>query len=124
MAKPQTVDLARIVKELGKALPKSYHDDQLGPRIRKRRRELGLLQHELAFRGCSTGNLSRIERGEYSPAFDLVLKLCLMLDLNPRYLCWGRGAKQLQPERQRYILEFLGLPDRELQALLNRRRKS
>ena len=115
---------AAIIKALGKALPKRYHDDQLGARIRKRRREWGLLQRELAFRGCGAGNLSRIERGEYSPAFDLVLKLCLILDLNPAYLCWGRGIKQLQPERERYILEFLGLPERELRALLNRRRKS
>lgn len=115
---------ADFAKALGRALPRAYCDDQLGPRIRRLRREMGLRQGQLAFPGCSLSNLSQIERGIHTPSLELALKLCLMLDANPRYLCWGRGPKRLLPERQRYILEFLGVSDRDLRKLLDRRRKS
>jgi len=62
----------------------------IGERIRQLRGEL--LQEELAeFLGISQGQLSKIERGQWAPTVEVVLRLSERFKTNVDWIVTGRG---------------------------------
>jgi transcriptional regulator with XRE-family HTH domain len=58
----------------------------VGKRLRTLRQELGLTLSDVADRtGVSVSNLSKIERGDVSPSFDIVMRICHGLDVAIEY---------------------------------------
>ena len=63
---------------------------EVGHRIAKRRRELGIKQNALAKKlGYHKNHLSGIEHGRISPSIELFIALCKELDVSPNYLLEG-----------------------------------
>jgi tetratricopeptide (TPR) repeat protein len=58
-------------------------------RLRKARREAGLSQTELAFPGCSSGYISRLEAGERTPSLQVVRELARRLGVSESWLAHG-----------------------------------
>lgn len=54
----------------------------LGAELRKSREAAGLTQEQVAARAkISREYVSHLERGEYSPTFDVLLRVCAALDV-------------------------------------------
>ena len=65
-----------MVKAKGRP-PRSAGAGLVGDRLAALRHDLGLTLGELAKRtGVSVSNLSKIERGEVSPSFDVIMRIC------------------------------------------------
>ncbi len=63
---------------------------EMGQRIQKERKELGLSQEQLAIAvGVSLNSISSIERGIFSPALDTFHEICDALMVSPDYLLFG-----------------------------------
>ncbi len=63
---------------------------QIGRRIYKKRKDLGLTQEELADRsGLSQSFLTCIERGEKGPGFDSIIRISRALETSTDYLLMG-----------------------------------
>lgn len=63
---------------------------QIGSRICKKRKKMGLTQEELAFRsGLSQPFLACIERGEKGPGFYSIIRISDALDTSTDYLLRG-----------------------------------
>ena len=62
----------------------------VGDRVRKRRRELGLSQRELASKGVSYAYISRIENGERNPSVSVLRKLAPKLGVSVDWLETGK----------------------------------
>lgn len=63
---------------------------EVGKRIAKRRKELGIKQNALAAKlNYNKNHLSGIEHGRISPSMDLFVALCKELDVTPDYLLEG-----------------------------------
>lgn len=69
---------------------KAYPPSGFGARLRKLRETASLSQRELAERvlvGVHPNTLARMERGEYEPAWPLVLALAAALGATPNDFC-------------------------------------
>lgn len=68
--------------------------EAFGERLREERRRQGLTQDELAARAeCSSVTLSKLERGENLPTFDILLSLSIALGTSPNALVgWPENA--------------------------------
>jgi transcriptional regulator with XRE-family HTH domain len=65
-------------------------DAQVGSRIRRRRRELGLSQRALSGRGISYAYISRVESGKRTPSLSALIALAERLETTALYLASGR----------------------------------
>lgn len=64
--------------------------NELGLRIKKRRRELGLKQNELSeMMGISNNYLSNIENGHSIPSLEVFSDICIKLKITPDLLLLG-----------------------------------
>ena len=64
--------------------------ENFGNNIKKRRKNLGIHQYELAERlDISPNHLSSLETGKTKPSFDLLCRLCVELNVSPDYLMLG-----------------------------------
>ena len=64
---------------------------EIGQRIQKERKALGLSQEQLAVAvGVSLNSISSIERGIFSPALDTFHEICDALMVSPDYLLFGK----------------------------------
>jgi tetratricopeptide (TPR) repeat protein len=63
--------------------------DGVAARLRAARRDAGLSQTELAFPGCSSGYISRLEAGERTPSLQVVRELARRLGVSEDWLAHG-----------------------------------
>ena len=64
--------------------------ESFGKNIKRRRKNLGIPQYELAERlDISPNHLSSLETGKTKPSFDLLCKLCVEINVPPDYLMLG-----------------------------------
>ena len=64
--------------------------EQIGKRIHKKRKELGMTQDDLADRsGLSQSFLTCVERGEKGLGYDSIIKICDALGTSADYLLTG-----------------------------------
>lgn len=64
--------------------------DDMGNRIRLRRRELNIKQTELAEKlEISNNHMSSIETGKQKPSLDIFVSICIHLNVSPDYLLLG-----------------------------------
>lgn len=89
---------------------------EMGIRIAKRRKHLGISQNLLAEKvGISNNHMSNIERGREKPSFDVLINLCNELQVTPDYLLMGSMYPQGVPKN---IVDSLSLCTKEDIALL------
>lgn len=68
----------------------NYRYDEIGKRIRLRRKELQIKQSSFAeILDISNNHLSSIENGREKPSLDLLLLICEHLNVTPDYLLLG-----------------------------------
>ncbi len=72
--------------------PSTHVDDPklVGQRLREARERAGLSQGKLAFDGCTTAYISRIEAGTRIPSLQILTELARRLDVSVDYLAQGR----------------------------------
>jgi transcriptional regulator with XRE-family HTH domain len=104
----------QAVKDLVASLPPHHCDQLTGRRIAKRRKQLGLRQEDLSRSSGPYIPISAIETGRQRPSLINLLRLSLLLDINPDYLAWGRGDPKLGRRTEEYIFRFLGVKQTEL----------
>ncbi|MCM1082306.1 MAG: helix-turn-helix transcriptional regulator [Clostridium sp.] len=81
--------------------------EKFGNSIKKRRKNLGIHQYELAERlDISPNHLSSLETGKTKPSFDLLCKLCIELDVSPDYLMLGSMHPDNVPQNIMDKLKF------------------
>jgi transcriptional regulator with XRE-family HTH domain len=68
-----------------------HYDDPaaVGQRLFEAREAAGLSQRELAFPGCSSAYISRIERGERIPSLQVMRELARRLGVSEQALAFG-----------------------------------
>jgi tetratricopeptide (TPR) repeat protein len=66
--------------------------ERLAARLREARSAAGLRQSDLAFPGCSTGYVSRIEKGERVPSLQVVRELARRLGVTESWLAKGENG--------------------------------
>lgn len=64
----------------------------LGTRLQQARKQAGLTQRDLAFSGCSSGYISRIEAGERVPSLQILRELARRIGVSESFLRTGREA--------------------------------
>lgn len=71
----------------------SYFDNpqKVGQRIRATREAAGLSQRDLAFPGCTSAYISRIERGERVPSLQILREFASRLGVTEVFLAQGEG---------------------------------
>ena len=71
-----------------------HYDDPaaVGKRLLEAREAAGLSQRELAFPGCSSAYISRIERGERIPSLQVMRELARRAGVSEQALAFGREA--------------------------------
>jgi len=80
---------------------------EIGQRIQKERKDLGLNQEQLAIAvGISLNSISSIERGIFSPALDTFYELCDALMVSPDYLLFGKSEEKQTPSVIRKFLRM------------------
>ena len=69
-----------------------HYDDPaaVGLRVAEAREAAGLSQRELAFPGCSSAYISRIERGERIPSLQVMRELARRTGVSEQALAFGR----------------------------------
>lgn len=81
------------------AEPRSKAAQELGDRIRHRRKELGLSQEDIAIlAGMHWTNWGKIERGQANPSLTTIVRMAGVLGIDPSELVRGLGLGDL-PER-------------------------
>lgn len=71
----------------------------IGQRIAKRRLQIGLKQNMLAERlDISNNYLSSIERGKEKPSLEIIVKICIELQVTPDYLLMGNMYSNNVPQ--------------------------
>ena len=81
---------------------------EVGRRIAKKRKELGLKQSEVnEMAGLSDKYLSNIERASSIPSIDVLMKLCDVLGTTPDYLLLGTTADKSSEEFGKHIQDIL-----------------
>lgn len=64
--------------------------NEMGNRIKMRRKELNIKQYQLAeFLDISNNHMSSIENGTQKPSLDVFIKICTALGVSPNYLLMG-----------------------------------
>lgn len=88
--------------------PKSEASRILGLRLRERRLALSLNQETVAhLAGLNVSNYARIDRGHGNPTFYTLIRLAIVLGMEPSELLAGFTAEQLPPTRDSYTaLDF------------------
>ena len=67
-----------------------FQYQEMGTRIKIRRKELRIKQAELAESlGISNNHMSSIENGKQKPSLDTFIKICQCLNVSPDYLLLG-----------------------------------
>lgn len=90
---------------------------EVGPRLRKRRRDLKLAQQEVAERsGITKGMISKLETGRAIPSLPVLLRLLEVLDFAPEFFFHDSQQKRRQPYVHRTAREAMPL-EREITAL-------
>ena len=103
--------------------------NELGTRIKKRRRELGLKQNELSeMMGISNNYLSNIENGHSIPSLEVFSDICIKLKITPDLLLLGVIRVDNIPENIKDNLklctkEELQLIDGIIRCILENRNK-
>jgi len=79
--------------------PSDHVDDPraVGKRLREARRRAGLSQRDLAFPGCTTAYISRIEAGVRIPSLQVLTRLADRLDVSAEFLATGRDSPVVDP---------------------------
>lgn len=92
---------------------------EIGKRIARRRKELGLRQVQVCERaGINDKYLSCIERATSIPSLDVLMKLALALDTTPDELLIG--SVRHESDEWRDVAELLrGMDDRQLRLAKN-----
>lgn len=71
----------------------------IGQRIAKRRNQAGLKQNLLAeMIGISNNYLSSIERGKEKPSLEILINICIALQVTPDYLLMGNMYSNNVPQ--------------------------
>ena len=72
-----------------------HYDDPaaVGKRLFEAREAAGLSQRELAFPGCSSAYISRIERGERIPSLQVMRELARRAGVSEQALAFGRETR-------------------------------
>lgn len=84
---------------------------EMGRRISKRRKALGIKQTVLAEKvGVNSNHLSSVETGKVTPSLELFVKLCDELDVTPDFLLEGAMHSNNVPKS---VIEHLRLCSRE-----------
>jgi transcriptional regulator with XRE-family HTH domain len=109
-------EVEQALNEVWHSLPERYCDKRVGSRIAKRRKELGFTQKDLAGPNYTAAYISRVENNERTPSLQLLLRLALVLDINPEYLAFGRSNKEIGKLKRHYALVFIGVPEDSLRA--------
>jgi tetratricopeptide (TPR) repeat protein len=65
-------------------------------RLRVARRDAGVSQTELAFPGCSSGYISRLEAGERTPSLQVVRELARRLGVSENWLAYGEDGRDAE----------------------------
>ena len=88
--------------------------ETIGERVRRRRLELGLSQHQLAAAGVSTAYIGRLEAGARQASVKVLRKLAPVLGVSVHWL--ETGDQDPATELARLVLEHhaQSLPDRAL----------
>src|SRR6266540_3858507 len=99
----------------------SHVDDaaEVGRRLRGARLNAGLTQRALAFPGCSTGYISRIEAGQRVPSLPVLRELARRLGTTEEFLAYGRDGTR-QTDRLVEAEVALRMEDHELAERLYR----
>ncbi len=113
----ESATIQQLVRGLANELPRSHCDERVGRRLAKRREELGLSHRQLAFAGCISSYLCRIEVGQRKPSLQNLLKLAVLLRISPKYLAFGQGSEALSMEMEDYIWQFLGVAEEDMPEL-------
>lgn len=69
-----------------------------GLRLLEARKAAGLTQTALSFPGCSTGYVSRLERGDRVPSLQVIRELALRLGVDENWLAVGATGSETSPE--------------------------
>lgn len=97
----------------------SGQDETLGERIARLRRAKGWNQRELAERAGTKGTqISKFERGTYSPRLETLAKLAEALESTTDFLLTGRQPKEARDTRLRARLPLLESLPRELRDVI------
>jgi transcriptional regulator with XRE-family HTH domain len=68
----------------------AYDDPaNVGSRLKAAREAAGLSQRQLAFPGCTSAYISRIEHGARVPSLQLICELARRVGLTENELAWG-----------------------------------
>lgn len=64
----------------------NFQNNEMGKRIKLRRKELNVKQSELAERlEISNNHMSSIENGKQKPSLDIFINICIQLNVSPDY---------------------------------------
>ena len=67
-----------------------YNKDDIGERIKRKRKSLNFTQENLAeMINTSINTISNIERGENPPSIEFIVKICNVLGADPNYYILG-----------------------------------
>lgn len=83
--------------------PSSEASRVLGSRIRDERLRLGLSQDDIAnLAGMNVSNYGKIERGIGNPVLVTIVRLAVVLGIDPGVLVQGLGPEHLPDDQQAY----------------------
>ena len=92
-----------------------FHYQNMGMRIKTRRKELKIKQAELAESlGISNNHMSSIENGRQKPSLDTFIGICRCLSVSPDYLLLGAMHAYNVPQDILDQLRLCSPPDIEL----------
>jgi transcriptional regulator with XRE-family HTH domain len=74
-------------------IPHVDDPERVGRRLTAAREAARLSQREVAFPGCSSAYISRIERGERTPSLQVLRELAERCGVTESHLAWGRDAQ-------------------------------
>lgn len=86
----------------------------IGKRLRAARETAGLSQRQLAFNGCTSAYISRIEAGARNPSLQAINEIAKRVGVDPTWLATGRHADPLA------VTERLRAAEQEIERLHTR----
>lgn len=93
----------------------NFQTNDMGNRIRLRRKELKIKQTELAEKlEISNNHMSSIENGRQKPSLDIFVNICIQLNVSPDYLLLGTMRGYNVPQDIYDKLRLCSQPDIEL----------
>ena len=97
------------------------NSNEIGKRIAKRRKEVGLKQYELCERAdLSDKYISNIERGISLPSLPVFMKICEVLDITPDNLLLGTTKNTSASDYTKFIESKLtGMNKEQIDLVLN-----